>query len=181
MRRLIPGRPSPAMVVAFIALMAAMAPTAAALKGVNLVSSNDIITGAVKKSEAGRDSVGPNELLEDTDNGGGITGQQIKEDELGTVKGAAGLAYAGVINGADGKLVRGKGVKSTAKTGTGAYQVVFDREAKSCVHLAVLDGAEPGQIAAVSNTTNTSAVDVTTFAQNGTTPEDRSFNLALSC
>ncbi len=115
MRRFLPGRPSPAMVVAFIALMAAMAPTAAALKGVNIVSSNDIITGAVKKSEAGQDSVGPNELLEDTDTGGGITGSQIKEDTLATVRGAAGLAYAGLINGADGKLVRGKGMKSSAR------------------------------------------------------------------
>jgi hypothetical protein len=167
------------MVVAFIALMAAMAPTAAALKGVNIVSSNDIITGAVKKSEAGQDSVGPNELLEDTDTGGGITGSQIKEDTLATVKGAAGLAYAGLINGADGKLVRGKGVKSSAKTGIGAYQVVFDREAKTCIYLALRDGAEPGQIAAVADATNANAVNVTTFA--GGVPEDRSFNLALSC
>jgi len=167
------------MVVAFIALMAALAPTAAALKGVNLVSSNDIITGAVKKSEVGRDSVAPNELLEDTDTGGGITGQQVKEDDLGTVPGAAGLAYAGLINGGDGKLVRGKGVKSSARTGTGAYQVVFDREAKTCIYLALRDGAEPGQIAAVADATNANAVNVTTFS--GGAPEDRSFNLALSC
>ena len=179
MRRFLPGRPSPAMVVAFIALMAAMAPTAAALKGVNLVSSNDIITGAVKKSEAGRDSVGPNELLEDTDTGGGITGQQVKEDDLGTVPGAAGLAYAGLFNGTDGKLVRGKGVKSSTRTGTGAYQVVFDRDAKACIHIAVRSTNEPGQIAAVGDATNANAVNVTTTA--GGTPEDRSFNLALSC
>ena len=181
MRRLIPGRPSPAMVVAFIALMAALAPTAAALKGVNLVSSNDIITGAVKKSEVGRDSVAGNELLEDTDTGGGITGSQIREDKLGTVPVAAGLAYAGLFNGADGKLVRGKGVKTSVRTTTGSYQVVFDREAKSCIYLASLDGAEPGQIAAVADATNANAVNVTTFAGNGTTAEDRSFNLALSC
>jgi hypothetical protein len=167
------------MVVAFIALMAALAPTAVALKGVNLVSSNDIITGAVKKSEVGRDSVAGNELLEDTDTGGGITGSQIKEDQLGTVPGSAGLAYAGLFNGTDGKLVRGKGVKSSVRTGTGAYQVVFDREAKSCIYLALRDGAEAGQIAAVADATNASAVNVTTFA--GGVPEDRSFNLALSC
>jgi hypothetical protein len=169
------------MMVAFIALMAAMAPTAAALKGVNLVSSNDIITGAVKKSEAGQDSISANEVREETDPGGGLGGAQIKENELGTVPGAAGLAYAGSFNGVDGKLVRGKGVKSSAKTGTGAYQVVFDREAKTCTHLALRDGAEPGQIAAAVDATNASAVNVKTFAADGTTAEDRSFNLALSC
>ena len=67
--------------------------------------------------------------------------------------GAAGLAYAGLFNGADGKLVRGKGVKSSVRTGTGAYQVVFDREAKTCVHIAVRSTDEPGQIAAVSDAT----------------------------
>ena len=171
MRRFLPGRPSPAMAVAFIALMAALAPTAAALKGVNLVSSNDIITSAVKKTDIARDAVGTSELLEDTDTGGGITGQQVKEEALGTVPGAAGLAYAGLFNGADGKLVRGKGVKSSVRTGTGAYQVVFNREAKTCIYLALRDGAEPGQIAAVADATNADAVNVTTFA--GGVPEDR--------
>lgn len=180
MRRFLPGRPSPAMVVAFIALMAALAPTAAALKGVNLVSSNDIITGAVKKSEVGRDAVAGNELLEETDTGGGITGAQIVEDKLGTVPGAAGLAYAGLFNGADGKLVRGKGVKSSVKTGTGTYQVEFDREARSCIHLALRVGDAAGQIAAAADATNANAVDVTTVSDGGA-PEDRSFNLALSC
>ena len=70
-------------------------------------------------------------------------------------------------------------VKSSVRTGTGAYQVVFNREAKTCIYLALRDGAEPGQIAAVADATNANAVNVTTFT--GGNPEDRSFNLALSC
>jgi hypothetical protein len=127
MRRLISRRPSPAMVVAFIALMAALAPSAAALKGVNLVSSNDIITGAVKKSEAGRDSVGPNEAREDTDSAGGFTGQQIKEETLGIVPNAAGLADRAFIDGASARVLRGQGVSSVSRSGPGEYTVVFDR------------------------------------------------------
>src|SRR3954471_11206412 len=179
MRRLIPRRPSPAMVVAFIALMAALAPSAAALKGVNLVSSNDIITGAVHKSDAGRDSVGPNEALEDTDTGGGFTGKQIKEDTLGTVPSAAGLASRAFIDGASAKVLRGQGVTSVSRSAPGRYQVVFNRQANQCVYLALLSGDTAGRIAVDDSTSNANAVEVSTF--EGGTPADRSFHLALAC
>ena len=179
MRRLISRRPSPAMVVAFIALMAALAPSAAALKGVNLVSSNDIITGAVHKSDAGRDSVGPNEALEDTDPGGGFTGQQIKEQTLGTVPNAAGLSDAALIDGAGAKVVRGKGVTSVSRSGPGDYTVVFDRQANKCVDMALLTGGPSGRIVVNDSSSNPDAVLVSTF--EGGVPTDRSFHLALSC
>ncbi len=179
MRRLIPRRPSPAMVVAFIALMAGLAPSAAALKGVNLVSSNDIITGAVHKSDAGRDSVGPNEALEDTDPGGGFTGHQIREDKLGTVPTAAGLADAAFIDGANAKVIRGKGVTSISRTSPGEYTVVFDRQANKCVDMALLSGDTTGRIVTNDSTTNPNAVLVSTF--EGGVATDRSFHLALAC
>jgi hypothetical protein len=167
------------MVVAFIALMAALAPSAAALKGVNLVSSNDIITGAVHKSDAGRDSVGPNEALEDTDPGGGFTGQQIKEETLGTVPSATGLADAAFIDGANAKVLRGKGVTSISRTDAGEYTVAFDRQANKCVDLALLSGDPAGRIVVNDSTTNPNAVLVST--SEGGVPTDRSFHLALAC
>jgi hypothetical protein len=179
MRRKILRRPSPAMVVAFIALMAALAPTAAALRGVNLVSSNDIITGAVKKSEVGRDAVSSNEVLEDTDTGGGLTGSQIREDRLGTVPEAAGLSHRAFISGADARVVRGEGVRSVSRSAAGEYSVVFDREARSCVYLALLSGDDSGRVVVSDSTTNANAVNVRTF--EGGTPTDRSFHLALAC
>jgi hypothetical protein len=179
MRRLTLRRPSPAMVVAFIALMAALAPSAAALKGVNLVSSNDIITGAVHKSDAGRDSVGPNEALEDTDPGGGFTGQQIKENTLTVVPAAIGLADRAFIDGANAKVLRGEGVTSVNRSGPGEYQVVFDREPGKCVYLALLSGDPAGRIAVNDSTTNKNAVLVST--SEGGVPTDRSFHLALAC
>jgi hypothetical protein len=167
------------MIVAFIALMAALAPSAAALKGVNLVSSNDIINGAVKKADVGRDSVGPNEVLEDTDKGGGLTGQQIREDKLGTVPTSAGLADAALIDGANAKVVRGKGVTSISRASEGVYTVVFDRQANKCVDMALLSGDTTGRIVTDDSTTNPNAVIVSTF--EGGVPTDRSFHLALSC
>jgi hypothetical protein len=179
MRKLISRRPSPAMVVAFIALMAALAPSAAALKGVNLVSSNDIITGAVKKPDAGRDSVGTNEALEDTDPGGGFTSSQIKEETLGVVPNAAGLADRAFIDGANARVIRGQGVTSVSRGSAGEYTVVFDREATRCVYMALLSGDDTGRIVVNDSTTNRNAVQVTTF--EGGAPTDRSFHIALAC
>jgi hypothetical protein len=167
------------MVVAFIALMAALAPTAAALRGVNLVSSNDIIRGAVQKSDAGRDSVNSNEVLEDTDPGGGLTGSQIREDRLDTVPSAAGLSHRALIDGAGAKVVRGEGVTSVSRSGAGDYSVVFNREARTCVYLALLSGEDAGRVVVSDSTTNANAVDVKTF--EGGALKDRSFHLALAC
>jgi hypothetical protein len=179
MRRIRIRRPSPALIVAFIALMAALAPTATALKGVNLVSSNDIITGAVKKSDAGRDSVGISEAREDDDEGGGFTGQQINEDKLGTVPSSSGLELAGVI-GEDGKLVRGHGV-TTAKPGdTGVVAVTFSKDVNGCSYLATLAGDSAGQIVvAEPSASDPKTVSVSTF--EGGAPKARAFNVAASC
>jgi hypothetical protein len=93
------GRPSPAMVVAFIALLAALAPTAGALRGSRTISKDDFRTGAVDKRAVGtnqiakleirRDNVGINELAEEGETDGGIDGRQIVESKLGKVPSAA--------------------------------------------------------------------------------------------
>jgi hypothetical protein len=179
MKKLISRRPSPAMVVAFVALMSALAPSAAALKGVNLVSSNDIIRGAVKKSDAGRDSVGPNEALEDTDPGGGFTGSQIREDTLDPVPQAFGLFSRAMIDGATARLVRGKAVTGFRTTGPGRYEVDFDPEIDDCNYLATLTGSDAGTITVDDHATNRHTVVVRTF--EGGTLTNRSFHLGLAC
>jgi hypothetical protein len=179
MRRIF-HRPSPAMVVAFIALVAATAPTAAALTGTNIVSSNDIINGAVKKQDAGRDSIGTNEAREDNDDGGGFTGQQINEATLDTVPRSASLATHALVNGTNGAFVRGRGVRSTRKTGTGSYEVLFEREVGNCTYAATLDGNAAGQVSAQAATGNANGVNVSTFDPTGAAA-DRSFHLAVNC
>jgi hypothetical protein len=62
--------------------------TAVALSGTNTVFSDDIVDGEVKKQDAGQDSVGQSEALDDNDPGGGFTGFQINESTLGKVPNA---------------------------------------------------------------------------------------------
>jgi hypothetical protein len=98
-------RPSPAAVLAAIALFAALDGPAAALRGVNTVFRDDIARNAVGrseivkngvgKSEAAADSIGKSELREEGDRDGGLTGAYIVEGTLGTVPNAQALQGRG--------------------------------------------------------------------------------------
>jgi hypothetical protein len=100
------NRPSPAMVVAFIALCVALAGTATALPGRNKVRSDDIARGAVRSSDIAPKAVGTKQIkgrsvtrskiaakaidssLVGTD---ALTGANILESSLGTVPKAASV------------------------------------------------------------------------------------------
>ena len=93
MSKLIPRRPSPAMALAFVALLAALSGTAIALPGKNSVQSNDIkrnaITSpkikknAVRSSDIKKGAVRSSDVKNDS-----LTGADILEGSLGTVPSA---------------------------------------------------------------------------------------------
>src|ERR687893_2138535 len=70
-------RPSPAMAVAFIALLAALSGTAVALPGNNTVDSGDIKKGAVKASDIAKNAVNSGKVKNAS-----ITGTDVKDDSL---------------------------------------------------------------------------------------------------
>lgn len=74
-------RPSPALIVAVVALVAALAGSAVALPGKNTVKSNDIKKNAVRSSDVKNDS---------------LKGKDIKESTLGKVPSAGTADAAGV-------------------------------------------------------------------------------------
>jgi hypothetical protein len=103
MRRLFARRPKPAMVVAFIALVAALSGTAVALPGKNTVDSGDIKKGAVKSGDIARGAVTNSKVRNGTLTGGKLrngtitglkvggdtlTGANINESTLGQVPSA---------------------------------------------------------------------------------------------
>ena len=61
-RKLWERRPSPALVIALIALFAALAGTASALRGKNTVRSDDIAPGQVKRTDLGAQAADPFKL-----------------------------------------------------------------------------------------------------------------------
>jgi hypothetical protein len=87
------GRPSPAMAVAFIALLAALSGTAVALPGKNTVDSGDLKKNAVKAADIARNAVTAPKIRNGAVNGGkvrndSLTGTDINESTLGQVPSA---------------------------------------------------------------------------------------------
>jgi hypothetical protein len=100
MRRYLSRRPSPAMAVAFIALLAALSGTAVALPGRNTVDSGDIKRGAVKRGDIGRNAVTRPKIRNRAVNGAkvrnnSLTGTDINESTLGQVPTANTATNAG--------------------------------------------------------------------------------------
>jgi len=170
--------PSPAMVVALIALFMALGGSAYAL----------VITGASIKNGTVRGADIKNRSLTGSDVAGNrLGGKSIKESSLGTVPGASvadGMARFAVV-GANGVLARSRGVSTVARTSEGRYQVVFTRDVRGCAFFAVIGdigaAAPPqGEIATSAVASNVQAVAVRTEGSGGN-PGDRPFHLIVPC
>jgi hypothetical protein len=181
LRRLIP---SPAMIVALIALVLTLGGSAYALvvtgKSIrnNTVTGRDIRNRSLTGSDVRRDRIG---------------GGSIKESSLGPVPSAAlagsaaGVDLWAVVN-SDGILVRGKGQGGgdpASRTGVGIYDAVFNRDVRGCSYQATLGGVGTGgpprgQVSVTSHPTNPNGVRVRTDDDAGT-PADKSFHLAVLC
>jgi hypothetical protein len=77
MRSVFSRRPTPAMIVAFVAFVAALSGTAAALPGKNSVDSGVIKKAAVKKSDIDKNTVNGSKVRN-----GSLTGADAKNDSL---------------------------------------------------------------------------------------------------
>ncbi|HKF81102.1 MAG TPA: hypothetical protein VKB17_09785 [Thermoleophilaceae bacterium] len=170
-------RPSPALVIASIALFVSLGGVA---YGVATVGTNDIQNGAVTNKKIRNRTILNLDVRRQT-----LTGSRIRESTLGTVPRADGLAKHGVIN-STGSFVRGRGVVSSARLATGLYQVVFNRQVGTCSYIATVGdpGAAnsplPGFASVATDPVNGNAVRVRTRNQNGTVV-DRAFHIAVSC
>ena len=96
MRRFIASRPSPAMAVAFVALLAALSGTAVALPGRNSVDSGDLKNGAVTTKDIKNNNVRSGDVRNNT-----LTGADINESTLGQVPSANTANTANTANSAN--------------------------------------------------------------------------------
>jgi hypothetical protein len=179
MRRLLRHRPSPALVVSFVALFVA-------LGGV----SYGVATGSIDSREIKNNSI----LSRDIHNNGIVAykdiipntvgGTRVKESSLGSVPHAYAISRWAVVN-AQGTLARGRAVSSAARTAEGRYQVVFDKDLRGCSYVATIgdtSAADPpsGQISTASLASNVNGVVVRTTNAGGQ-PADRPFHLWVGC
>ena len=175
MRRLVAHRPSPAMVVALIALFMAMGGSAYGL----VVTGNSIKNGTIVGADIKNGALASRDMKPDS-----LGGVAIKESRLGTVPLADSVARYAVVTGA-GLAARGRGVTSVARTSAGRYQVIFNRDVRTCAFLATIADAgaaapPQGEISASALASNVNGVAVRTENSNGN-PADRPFHVAVSC
>lgn len=176
-RRLVP---SPAMIVALVALFVAMGGSAYAL----VITGKSIRNGTVTGKDLKDRSLTGSEGKADSWGGGAI-----KESTLGPVPtsfATFGAARYAVVN-AGGGAVRGRDVSSAARTSAGRYQVIFNGDVRNCGYYATLGdptaSAPPqnGQISVSSLPSNVNGVAIRT--ENGGTGNevDKPFHLIVLC
>jgi hypothetical protein len=176
--------PSPSMVVACAALFVSLGGVSYA---VATIDSGDIVDGSIRNrdfkdgtlrgQEAKKDGFGPNAIKEQS-----LDAAKFKQVPSSLI--TEGIARQAVISDV-GATVRGRLVASSAQTGTGQYQVVFDRDVRGCFYSATLgdesaSGPGTGQIAVTSAASNVNGVRVVTRNSDGTLA-NRSFHLLVSC
>jgi hypothetical protein len=173
MSTLMKRRPSPAMMVALIALLAALGGTAYAAQTIN--------GGAIKKQ-----TIGGGKLKKDT-----LTGFQIDTNKLGTVPLAqvATHTFWAVVNnpGSPGNavLARASGPGITAAEGGGAVTVTFPFAVSGCANVAARNNAgttvpNSGYAQTNSSAANPNAIEVRTRDKDGGN-EDADFHLVVIC
>jgi hypothetical protein len=178
MRRFLP---SPAMVVAVVALIVSLTGSAYAAF---VITGKNIKNGTVTGRDIRNRSLSGRDVRHD-----GLGGRSIKESSLGPVPQSyltAGAGRFAVVN-ASGQAVRGRGISSVARTGEGRYQVIFNINLRNCAYYATIGGpsasAPPshGEISVSSLGSNVNGVDIRT--QNGSNGNqlDRPFHLLVMC
>lgn len=173
MRTLRKRHPSPAMVVAIIALVVALAGTAYAAQTIN--------GGAIKKQ-----TIGGGKLKQKT-----LTGFQINTNKLGVVPAAkrATQTYWAVVNNPAGPgnatLARASDAGIAAAEGGGGVAVTFPVNVTGCANVAGRNNAGttvPGSGYAQTNVSaaNPNAIEVHTRDKAGAN-EDADFHLIVIC
>jgi len=165
--------PSPAMIVAIVALITALAGTAYAAQTIN--------GGAIKKQ-----TIGGGKLKQKT-----LTGFQINTNKLGVVPAAkrATHTYWAVVNNPAGPgnaaLARASDSGISAAEGGGAVSVALPQNVTGCANVADRNNAGttvPGAGFAQTNSApaNPNAVEVRTKDEKGAN-EDGDFHLIVVC
>jgi hypothetical protein len=171
------------MAVALLALFMAMGGSAYAL----VVTSGSIKNNTIRSADVRNGG-----LLGKDFRANGVGGRAIKESTLTTVPSAfvaSGSAHFAVVN-AGGQQIRARGTTSTARTGEGRYQVIFDSDVRNCAYYATIGSptaAGPpasGEIMVSSLASNVNGVDIRTNDGDDPSPGapvNRPFHLLVLC
>jgi hypothetical protein len=141
----------------------------------NTLTADDLASGSVGQPEIATDGVGATEIVNDSIDSGEIIDFGLSNQDVGVL--FAQVSAAGVLDNSSGSV-------TTAKIGTGTYEVDFGRVISSCAFTATVgpsgSGSAEGQVNVADRGGNTEAVFVNTEDAGGTNA-DLPFQLVVVC
>ena len=176
-------RPTPAMLVALLALFISMG--GGSYAAINL-GKNSVGTKQIKGDAVTSEKVKDGTLLANDFKVG-----QLEAGSQGPT-GASATAYWAVVNpamcydGSCSSLPRSSGISAVFRTGVGTFTVTFTQNVSNCADIATigqLEGGsqtEGGQISTLRDLGNGTQVFVDTYDKTGTAA-DRWFHVAVFC
>ncbi len=194
-RKLLARRPSPAMVVAVVALVSSLsgvAVGAALITGDDIakksigkkhLKKNAVVTKKVKNGTLLADDFKAGQLKEGVQGLQGLQGPKGDKGDPGNdgADGADATALWAVIDGSDGTTYRSSHVTGSVRNGTGNYTVTFDRNVAGCAFMATIGGHDSVLPKAMTGTARSgqNAVTVDVFDSAGF--QDGDVSLAVFC
>jgi hypothetical protein len=180
-------RPSPALVIAILALIVALSGTAVAAKRYLVTSTKQISPAALKQLT----KLAAKEVKQGPAGAAGAAGTSGAAGTNGTSgeRGPAGpgaVVYWAVVNG-DGSLARhGTSETEVEKIDEGSYVVKFDTNVSQCAYEAAIglseaaNTANPGYATVVARSEEPRGVLIQTYNVNAER-KDKGFHLAVFC
>jgi hypothetical protein len=193
MRAVIRFRPSPALVVALLALLVALGDTGWA------TLSQSLPRGSVGTAQIRNDAVGARDIRENAVRSAEIKNGAVQVRDLSRqarrLRGPAGPAgppgpvgvvtrHWAVIN-PSGSIARSSGVTTAGRTSLGSYEVIFNLNVANCLYLASIGEAgnispTDGMVTVGRRSGNANGIRVNTRNQNGQAA-DRGFHVIVIC
>lgn len=196
--------PSPALVIAIIALIVALGGTSYAAFNLpkNSVGSRQLRKGAVTSAKIHNGAVSSSKIARNA-----ITSKQLNLAQLGTVPSASNASNSDALGNApatsfqqkilwarvapDGTLTAGSGTISSGILATGLYEVIFNRSVTGCAYEATIGSSVvsnnlfndqgEGDIYTEPRKDNPNGVFVAISNAAGTKAMDNAFHLAVIC
>jgi hypothetical protein len=187
MRSVLRHRPSPATVISVIALVVALAGTsyAAVMLPKNSVGPKQLKKNAVNSAKVKNHSLKAADFKAGQLPAGpkGDPGVQGLKGDQG-VPGTPATKLFGNFNGDNGSLVRGSGIVSSVRSGTGFYTVTFNQDVSNCAIVSSpgsIDSANPSSVTVGAGYLNSTQVFVLIRNDFNDNRVDADFSVAVFC
>jgi hypothetical protein len=183
--RLARRRPSPALIVACLALFVALGGTSYAV-AVGSIGSPQIRDGSVRSVDVRDNGLRGKDLARDTVDGEAIAEETLDVSKLDLPRSEPPTTVEGTLLQVrvemNGRYSLARGVEDVEHLGAGSYHVIFDRDVSSCVPATTVYPEMPGSGVLMVRPSDETPRAFQVYVSGGDgIPHDLGFYLLVSC